>query len=403
MLKLGWQQMSAIEQRMNNDAPQVPSFFFLCILATAFLVLTLEIYSQSYHPVDLGVYLSAATCFFDNKNAWDPAQLTAVAHQRGFLPELTLVLGLWTPPIVFPILYPFSTVHFELAKTLWLILSVTLTCLSLALLHHLYPHLSMRRLTIQALLFPPFLALLVWGQISALILTGFLFFLYFESRRWDFLAGAILLLALSKPHIGFLVWIYLPIFILTEHRWRIAAGFLTTLASSIIILGALQPDSFAFYFANIKDPPLAYNASTLFGVIHKELFPNSPITQFGGLLMAVPLCFFLLCTRSRTCPAPRDIIPTLLLASKVLAPYGWVYDQVVVFPFFVLFAEQSVRRYGASWVWAILCSSALGYYALILPEWGDNDWRPMMFPCGLVLIFGLCEILKRRWGAEQER
>lgn len=371
----------------SQIAPGLP-LSYLCVMTVFYLSVTLAIYSQGPQPLDLGVYLSAATSFFKTGSGWDATHLTAVAHERGFLPVGISVLGLWTPPLVFPILYPFALVHFEVAKILWLIFSISLVWLSLALLQSLYPQLTPRRLTTLAMMFPPILALFVWGQVSVLILVGFLLFLHFESRRWDLLAGTSLLLALIKPHAGFLVWVYLLIFVLAERRWKIAAGLAISLAAVFGVFGVLQPAWWEYYRASIEQPPLQYNASTLFGVIHKQLFPAHPTTQFAGVMIAVPLCL-LIYVRIRPLVEPRQVFPVLLLLSMACAPYGWVYDQIVIFPFFALFSTQLLRRYNHTVVWLLLTTWALLYYALLLPEWGNNDWRPMFFPVSLIALLVL--------------
>ena len=375
------------QARTSQLAPG-PALFYLCVMTAFYLSVTLAIYSQGPQPVDLGVYLAAATSFFQSGSGWDASQLTTVAHQRGFLPVGCSVLGLWTPPLVFPILYPFALVQFGVAKILWLLLSIGLVCLSLVLIHGLYPQLTPKRLTTLAMMFPPILALFVWGQVSVLILAGFLLFLHFESRRWDILAGASLSLALIKPHAGFLVWVYLLIFVLAERRWKIAVGLVLVLAAVFGVFGVLQPAWWEYYRASIEQPPLQYNASTLFGVIHKQLFPAYPTTQFAGVMIAVPLCL-LIYARVRPLVEPRQVFPVLLLLSMACAPYGWVYDQIVIFPFFALFSTQLHRRFNHNVVWGLITTWALLYYVLLLPGWGNNDWRPMLFPVSLIALLVL--------------
>ncbi len=187
---------------------------------------------------------------------------------------------------------------------------------------------------------------------------------------------------------GFLVWVYLFIFLFTERRWKIVAGLGISLTAVFGVLGVIQPGWWEYYKTSIEQPPLQYNASTLFGVIHKQLFVGQPVTQFAGVMIAAPLCL-LVYGRLRPLVEPRRAFPVLLLLSLACAPYGWVYDQIVIFPFFALFSSHLLRRYNHRVVWVLLTTWALLYYGLLLPEWGNNDWRPMLFPVSLVALLVL--------------
>ena len=72
-----------------------------------------------------------------------------------------------------------------------------------------------------AFTFVPTLFVLNMGQIAPLILLGVVGFLHFEKHKYWGLAGCALPLIAIKPHLLYLFWIALLLWVFDRGKWRI--------------------------------------------------------------------------------------------------------------------------------------------------------------------------------------
>ena len=351
-------------------------------------------YNIGFRPLDLGVYLSASNALLARQNPWNDSTLTMIAHANGYLSHEVRVWGLWTPPTVLLLLGPFSLLPFNVTSYLWIVLNLQCIVIVCKIIARWLPVMTVPKLIVISLAFPPFAALLVWGQISGLVLLGYVAFINFAQRRRDWFAGLSLLLTTFKPHLGFLVWIFLGFWILKHRRWRVFYGFLVGLVIALGLITLIHPLWLRDYQASLSNSPLRYEASTIFRIIHINLFPQWPWVQFAGVVIS-SLCvvIFLLIRNENLRLLPS--IPFLLLLSVFFAPYGWVYDQVVTLPAYVWLANDLFRKHPAWFAWSVLAIPNLGYYHQIYLTWGDNDNRLFWFPLMMTVIFIVRGILDR--------
>ena len=104
--------------------------------------------------------------------------------------------------------------------------------------------------------FAPIYQLLGLGQITAWVLLGIVGFVVAERQRRDWLAGLALGLMTIKPHLAYLIWPAVFLWVWKEHRWRVAGGACT----AFILLSALplliNRNIYAYYLQLTVQHPL---------------------------------------------------------------------------------------------------------------------------------------------------
>jgi hypothetical protein len=331
-------------------------------------------------PRDLSVYLASTKALLLQRSPWDAATISVVAHQYGYMPAGMNAAGLWTLPMVFPFLAPFTLLPYPLAAWLWSFINLLLLWADAGLIRQWLPSLKPRTQIILLAAFPPVFALLLWGQIPGLVLFGYLAFIACAQRRRDGLAGLALTLTTFKPHLGFLALIFIAYWVVRERRWKVAAGLLLGLLVVMTLVFAFSPNWLIDYRNAVQDPPLSYDASTFFRVLHRMIFPQQPWMQFIGLVASsIGLLVYLIWRRPRSGLLPT--IPFLLAWSISLAPYGWIYDQIVALPALMWLVYTAGQRHPAWFVWTLVGAGSVAYYAQVVRGWGDNNplifWAPL--------------------------
>ena len=99
-----------------------------------------------------------------------------------------------------------------------------------------------------AVSYVPVFTTIMKGQIISLVLLGVIAFLHFEKRGQYVAAGMSTVLMAIKPHILYLFWIALLLWVLDRRRWSVAlgAGVLFSIVTAIPLL--YDPDIFSQYY-----------------------------------------------------------------------------------------------------------------------------------------------------------
>jgi hypothetical protein len=353
--------------------------------ATSLVILNLS-YKWLGGPLDLGVYLSSAKALAARQSAWDSAQLNAIAHANHYLPAANAVLGLWTPPTAALLLLPLTFLPFGVAAWLWLTVNELILLLEFRILRQWIPSMPVRGELALWLFFPPAFFLLLWGQISGLVLLGYLLFVYLVYRDHDFWAGVSLVLTTFKPHLGYLVWIFLAGWILQQRRWQVVAGFGFGLLVMFGFVFIVHPAWLVDYQFALSKPPLIYEAASPFRMLYRYVFPDQSWIQFIGLIISMAgLLVYLIFRHGPLNLLPA--VPTLLLYSLVFSPYGWAYDQIVALPVFLWLAHDLFSRHPAWWVWSLVAILGFAYYIQASDGWTNNDSRQFWFPIVLAICW----------------
>ncbi len=291
-------------------------------------------------PRDFVEYWAAGDVLIRGGNPYDVNALNASLHQAlGDDPfHLTMM---WNPPWTLPLTVPFALLPIRLAHVLWVAGQLTLVLISVRKLSRVYPGLERvdALMRIAALLFPPTLFLMMFGQIGGVCLFGVAGFLYWHERERPIPAGMCLALTAIKPHLLFAFGLFLILEAIVSRRTRIAvlAG-IATLAVAGAIAALINPQVYSDYMTALAAPPGTAGYVTVrewrlpvFGFwLRMWVDPQRFWIQFVPMAVvaaSVPLIWWR--TRKRF-TWPR-ITPVLVLLSLLAAPYGgWLFDLVLL-------------------------------------------------------------------------
>jgi hypothetical protein len=184
------------------------------------------------------------------------------------------------------------------------------------------------------------------GQIGPLILLGLLGFLIFVRKRLWVLAGASMTLVSIKPHLLYLLWLVLFLWIVYERQWRLLAGF--TVAGAIVVSIPLVLNSaiYSRYVELIRTGevlrPLDWATPTL-GTVLGELLaiPGMWIQWLPTIAGAIWFLWYW-SRRAATWSWILEI-PLILLVSVATASFAWTFDHIVLLPAVIQCAVWTAR------------------------------------------------------------
>ena len=175
---------------------------------------------------------------------------------------------------------------------------------------------------------------LIIGQISPLILLGIVGFLHLKGKA-ALLGGISTVLISVKPHLFFLFWVGLILWIWKERRWRVAFGAIAMGLTVAIIPSIIDPKVYEQFFDMYRFPgrstPFELPAPSL-GTLLTLYVPhgNMPI-QFLPPALAT-LWFLWHWQHHKENWNWAEQAPMMLLVSLTLSAYAWTYDQVILLP-----------------------------------------------------------------------
>jgi hypothetical protein len=147
---------------------------------------------------------------------------------------------MWNPPWTLSFTLPFGFASFDVAQFLWLLLNIFIVVFCAKQLWLLYggPPRAYRRAWLVVLTFAPAYLVLILGQIGPLILLGLVgFLLCARDKHWKW-AGAFTILISIKPHLLYLFWIALVLWIIEKRQWQLMIGAMVSgfIAATIPLL-----------------------------------------------------------------------------------------------------------------------------------------------------------------------
>ncbi len=355
-----------------------------CIVSMSALLLTLLLFLlfPIFIPnsIDLIQYWSAAHIIMSGANPYDYKELSALQEPLLFSQG---VIRIWNPPFIFPVILPFALFEFSDLRIVWGSISLGLFAGCVSLLLQNTAALDSKpneRIILYALLltFSPLFETINWGQISIILLlavTGW--WLYYKRLGLDsFIAGGFLGLTVLKPHLFGLLYFFLLLTSIYKKKYSLITGFVTTVSLLTIIVLCIDNQIFTYYWHALSQPPIYWRNPNL-GSLLQSFFPHtSPWIRSIPILAGV-ITLVLLFLRDRSTPrcfGPIERHWTILPISLALAPYGWIYDQIVLLPFiielFVFMRIGTFVRIGKS---LLLLLAALQINALYTPAtWGQE-------------------------------
>jgi Glycosyltransferase family 87 len=284
---------------------------------------------------DFVEYWAAAKLLLASGNPYSPTELLSMEKSVGWSNSEVLVM--WNPPWTLPLILPLGMLDYDTAQLLWFLFHSLIIFVGAQILWQFYagePN-KARSGLLSVLIFPPVYFALLLGQIGPVILLGIIGLLFFIQRKSWFFAGASLSLLSIKPHISYLLWIVVVLWVVREKIWRLALG--ATVAVSLLVLTPLWWNA-AIYtrYAELLSSHAVVQPSewatptlgTALGVLLSD--PNGPMRWLPSVVGALWLIWYWSVRR-----AGWNWIfetPLVLLASVVTASFAWTFDHVILLP-----------------------------------------------------------------------
>lgn len=284
---------------------------------------------------DFVEYWAAARLFLSGGNPYSPAELFKTQQVAGWTEPVPLLM--WNPPWTLSIIWPLGLLDYDTGQLIWFLLHTLIIFIGAQLLWRIYggaPH-QTRYAWMAALSFAPAYFVLLLGQIGPLILLGLIGFLVATEKKSWLLAGASLALVSIKPHLLYLLWLALLLWLCKERYWQ---AFLAMLACAGVVVTlplVFDPKIYARYATMFESAgivrPSDWATATL-GSIFGELFRS----RSQGLRWLPPIAgaaWFLWYWRAHSGGWNwLDRLPFVLLVSVATASFAWTFDQIVLLP-----------------------------------------------------------------------
>ena len=281
---------------------------------------------------DFMVYWGAARILITGGNPYDSVTMSKLQTALSPIEQPTLMM--WNPPWVIALILPYALLPFEVAEWVWLVVNVMLAIIcGMALWRIIAPRNDKRYLLgiIAAVAYIPTLSTIKFGQVTMLMLLGITCFLLAEQAKRDILAGGALALLLIKPHITLLLLAGVGWWALRERRWRVLCGGLAALAAASILVVLVSPEIFKHYLSFSAYLPFYLNTATLGAWLRKACGSEKQWLQLLPLVIGLGI-FVGWALHHRGAWRWVHLAPRFLLASIVVAAYGWEFDQVILLP-----------------------------------------------------------------------
>jgi Glycosyltransferase family 87 len=352
-----------------------------------------------FKPYDFVEYWAAGRLALDAQNPYDAEALLPLQRRIGW-ESSNEALMMWNPPWALPLVMPLGAMKPAIAQLVWFVLSLGAVLLCADLLWRGFGGPPDYRWAgwLVALVFAPTLFVQMMGQISALLLLGFVGFAFALKANRPALAGAAAALTALKPH---LFAIFAVLFLLESLRHRRTFRAAAT-GAAILAVCALVP------LLWVSDVWSQYRAATTretgdahvrtadwhqptVGYVLREQMPGEPFwvqfVPFGVALVAAPIYWW--ARRHRWDWVEES--PRLSLVFALTAAYGaWAFDLVILLPA-VLWMAVRLVQFGRPLLTALFA----GAYALInlacaltitRPLSQDNPWIAPTVLVGFVVV-----------------
>ena len=286
---------------------------------------------------DFAEYWAASRIFLSGGNPYDPVEMLAIQRSIGWTDSKPIMM--WNPPWTLPLLLPFAVLPYWNGRALWFLLNLAAVLLCADWFWRQFGGPGPRRWIswIAPLLFIPVGTSLFLGQISPLVFAGIAGFMWGLAKRRMITAGAFTLLLALKPHLLYLFWLFLILWIAKERRWKVFVGAAASLLGSCLMVAAINPASFHNYYHSITSAsgPQVWQTPT-WGVALIMLFPAAGSwVRFIPSAVGIMLAYWLWRSWQPGFDWLRQL-PTILLLSVTTSSFTWMFDWVSLLPVVIL-------------------------------------------------------------------
>lgn len=293
--------------------------------------------------LDFVEYWAAGRLNLHGENPYDPVQVDQLERSVGRDKDGILM---WNPPWTLALVMPLGLLDCRVAHVFWLGLHLMVLVWCADALWRVYGGAAETRMQARMLAFAfvPTLFCLTVGQIGPLLLLGAVAFLVAIKQGRDGWAGAATVLLAVKPHLAYLFWIVLLLWIVRQRRWAVLGGGVLTGGLALGVALLFNPHVLnQYWYTFTHQPPSQYRSPTLGMAL--RLFVGEEHFRLQFLPMLPGLAWLALYwRRQRQDWDWSERLPILLLMSMLTAPYGaWLFDLILLLvP--VLQRAAAVRR-----------------------------------------------------------
>ena len=237
-------------------------------------------------------------------------------------------------------------------------------------------------------LFYPSLYLLRMGQMGLVVLFGLVCFLCLQEKGKHWQSGMVVLLPAVKPHLVYLFWIALALWIFQERRWKLLGGILTALLVATVIPMVFNPHLIAqssSVWSQAQTPLFEYDTPTLGTILRKAFGWEKHWLQF--LPMGVGTLGLLWHWRNRRQAWDwRRELPLLLAVSVWTCLYSWVSDLVLLLPVVIQTLVLILRQPSARKQIGVISLLGISVFCLAINLLGATDFA-YFWLCPVLLVF----------------
>ena len=331
---------------MNSSSKSLRTVLLLLFAVSLVLVLLFAA-SHDRTIIDFVQYWAGAKLLL---SGGDPYRVSAIAElERTLWPEIDTIL-LWNPPLIALIITPLGLLDYGVARALWLVVESALYRSSAALAINFFSAAQKKyERLIYLITFYPALLSIHDGQVTPFILIGLTLFIIFEfgNSYRPFVAGLALSLTLIKPHLLYLVYLFIAWRAVRTSQYKTALG----VTFGGVILGAFplifNPNIYTLYFNALNEPPFYWQTPTLGSFLQGAMGSHPQFYRFLPTALGALLALIWLVWSGARFDGTRVLL-TLIPLSLVSSPYGWVFDQILLLPvgIFLLGALRSALARG---------------------------------------------------------
>jgi hypothetical protein len=369
------------------------SIIFTSILGVL-LAFSIPLISMDLGGGDLIAYWSSAHLLVAGGDPYDQAQMSELQSetQPDRFNNENPILNAWNPPWLLLAFIPIGILPYGIAVRLWIFITTFLIAISIGytwklinLNHNERDHLIT---ILVGFTFGPTLSLLALGQISGILLVTFVLAIYFLKTNRDFLAGAVTVFALIKPHISYFFIVYILVLVIIERRWKFFWGFASTILFSFVAMWVLQPNWIDSYIKLISSLPYSLVYTSTLGSFIASVSGNRLFQSIGIFLL--PVMWYISYRLSK-----NDLLTAVyigLLVSIPLSAFGFLFDQVVLIPALVQTYAWGIkdRALNISKVAIIIGYLTINLIVLILLAGGNIPYYWFFWiPFGILILFML--------------
>jgi hypothetical protein len=261
----------------------------------------------------------------------DPYDVASILQiERGLGLERVVPRVSYSPPVGLAFMLPLGLLSAKNGLVLWLMAQLAAMGTAFWLLWRLHGRPD-SRLHLLGFAFGPCVACLMAGQLSNFFLLCLVLFLVLHRKR-PFLAGALLVPFAMKPHLVLPFAVVMIAWTIDRRAWRLATGFVATLAAACAVPLWFDPQVWAHYREMMAETGVL-NAwvPSLSVAMRFVVAPHAAWVQFLPEACACGWAFWYFLKRRTHWKWGSDGL-LVLLVGAVCAPYGWIYDEAILFP-----------------------------------------------------------------------